>query len=94
MELVDAIEVLGLGDQQQLGVAARADEREALQQVPVGEVLARGRELALVAARACSPSSRRHAGSSFRNVYLTKCRALICADYRSRGAHAATALGG
>ena len=48
MELVDALEVLGLGDQQQLGVAARADEREALQQVPVGEVLAGGDELALV----------------------------------------------
>ncbi len=48
MELVDAVEVLRLGDQQQLGVAARAHQREALQQVPVGEVLARGRELALV----------------------------------------------
>ena len=45
---MDAVEVLRLGDQQQLGVAARADEREALQQVPVGEVLAGGHELALV----------------------------------------------
>ena len=49
MELVDALEVLGLGDQQQLGVAARADEREGLQQVAVGEVLAGRHELALVA---------------------------------------------
>jgi hypothetical protein len=48
VELVDAVEVLGLGDQQQLGVAARAEEREGLQQVPVGEVLAGGQELALV----------------------------------------------
>ena len=48
VELVDAIEVLGLGEQHQLGVAARADQREALQQVAVGEVLAGGDELALV----------------------------------------------
>ena len=41
----------------------------------------------LCCARA-SPSSRRHAGSSFRNVYLTKCRALIVPDYRSAGPHA------
>ena len=73
MELVDAVEVLGLGDQQQLGVAARADQREGLQQVAVGEVLAGGQELALVL-RALPPLSRRHAGSSLRNVYLTKWR--------------------
>ena len=48
MQLVDPVEVLRLGDQQQLGVAARAHERERLQQVPVGEVLAGGVELALV----------------------------------------------
>ena len=48
VELVDPLEVLGLGDQQQLGVAARADEREGLQQVAVGEVLAGRHELALV----------------------------------------------
>ena len=48
MKLVDAIEVLRLGDQQQLRVPAGAHEREGLQQVPVGEVLARGQELALV----------------------------------------------
>ena len=48
VELVDAVEVLGLGEQHQLGVAARADEREALQHVPVGEVLAGGHQLALV----------------------------------------------
>ncbi len=48
VELVDAVEVLGLGEQHQLGVAARADERERLQQVPVGEVLAGGHQLALV----------------------------------------------
>ena len=74
MELVDALEVLGLGEQQQLGVAARADQREALQQVPVGEVLAGGDELALVLL-ALPASRRRQAGSSFRNVYLTKWRA-------------------
>ena len=49
---MDAIEVLGLGDQQQLGVAARADQRERLQQVPVGEVLTGCQELALVLAAA------------------------------------------
>ena len=61
MELVDAVEVLGLRDQQQLGVPARAHEREALQQMPVGEVLARGRELALVlrAALGLEPPPRR-----------------------------------
>ena len=48
MELVDAVEVLGLGDQQQLGVAARPDEREGLQEMAVGEVVARRHELELV----------------------------------------------
>ena len=44
----------------------------ALQQVAVGEVLACGHELALVLARGARASSRRQAGSTFRNVYLTK----------------------
>jgi hypothetical protein len=48
VQLVDAVEVLGLGEKQQLGVAARADQREGLQQVPLGEVLAGGEELELV----------------------------------------------
>ena len=60
--------------QHQVGVAARADEREGLQQVVGREVLAGGEELALVAPRARSASSRRQAGSTFRNVYLTKWR--------------------
>ncbi len=45
---MDAVEVLGLRQQHQLGVAARADQRERLQQVTVGEVLAGGDQLALV----------------------------------------------
>ena len=48
MELVDAVEVLGLREQHQVGVAARADEAERPQQVVLGEVLAGGGELALV----------------------------------------------
>ncbi len=48
MQLVDAVEVLRLGDEQQLGVAARADQREGLQQVALGEVFAGGEELELV----------------------------------------------
>jgi hypothetical protein len=48
VELVDPVEVLRLGEQHQLGVAARADEREALQQVAVREILASRHELALV----------------------------------------------
>src|ERR1039458_1844540 len=48
VQLVDAIEVLRLGDQQQLRVAARTYQREGLQQMAVGEVLAGGVELALV----------------------------------------------
>ena len=48
VELVDAVEVLCLGDQQELGVSARTHERERLEQMAVGEVLARGHELALV----------------------------------------------
>ena len=71
MELVDALEVLGLGEQHQLGVATGAHKREGLQQVPVCEVLARRHQLALVLCPRSS-SSRRQAGSSFRNVYLTK----------------------
>ena len=50
VELVDALEVLGLRQQHQLGVPTRAHEREGLQQVPLGEVLARGHQLALVQA--------------------------------------------
>ena len=48
MELVDAVEVLGLGDEHEVGVAAGADEREALEQMVGAEVLAGGEELALV----------------------------------------------
>ncbi len=48
VELVDAIEVLGLHDQHQLGVRARTYEREALQQVVGPEVVAGGQELLLV----------------------------------------------
>ena len=49
MELVDAIEVLGLGDEHDLGVAAGAHEAEGLQQMVGAEVLAGGEELLLVA---------------------------------------------
>ena len=49
VELVDAIEVLGLGDEHDLGVAAGAHEAEGLQQVIGPEVLAGGEELLLVA---------------------------------------------
>ena len=48
VELVDALEVLRLREQHEVRVAARADRREGAQQVPVREVRARGRELALV----------------------------------------------
>ena len=49
MELVDAVEVLGLGDEHQVGVAARADEaRSACSRWSAREVLAGGEELALV----------------------------------------------
>ena len=48
MELVDPVEVLGLAEQQQVRVPARADQREGPQQMAVGEVLAGSRELALV----------------------------------------------
>ena len=48
VELVDAVEVLGLGEQHQVGVAAGADERERCSRWSVGEVLAGGEELALV----------------------------------------------
>jgi hypothetical protein len=48
VELVNPLEVLGLAEQHHLGVAARADQGERTQQVPVGEVLAGGDELALV----------------------------------------------
>ena len=50
MELVDALEVRRLGEQHQVGVAARADGRERPQQALGGEVLAGGEELALVGA--------------------------------------------
>jgi hypothetical protein len=73
VELVDALQVLGLGDEQQLGVPTGADQRERLQQVPVSEVLAGRRELELVGFALAS--SRRQAGSTFRNVYLTNSRA-------------------
>jgi hypothetical protein len=48
MELVDALEVLRLAEQHQVGVTAGPDEAERPQQVAVGEVLAGRRELALV----------------------------------------------
>jgi hypothetical protein len=47
MELVDAIEVLGLAEQHQVRVAPGPDEGEGPQQVAVGEVLAGDEELAL-----------------------------------------------
>ena len=46
---MDAIEVLGLGHEHEIGVAAGADQAERLQQMIGREVLARGEELALVA---------------------------------------------
>ena len=48
MELVDPLQVLGLAEQQQVSVAAGADEREGSEQVAVGEILAGGGEFALV----------------------------------------------
>ena len=48
VELVDPLEVLGLAEDHQVGVAAGPDERERAQQVAVGEVLAGRDELALV----------------------------------------------
>ena len=77
VELVDAVEVLRLRHEQQLRVAARTHEREALQQVPVGEVLARGRELALVRV-ALLPLPAPPGRIELRNVYLTKRRGLTC----------------
>ena len=71
-------------EQQQVGVAARADEREGLQQVVGGEVLAGGEELALVGRPRASASSRRQAGSTFRNVYLTKWRSGMAGILRWR----------
>ena len=56
VELVDALEVRRLGEQHQVGVPARADERERAQQALGREVLAGGEELALVGARARSSS--------------------------------------
>jgi hypothetical protein len=49
VELVDALEVRGLRQQHQVGVAARADQRERPQQALAREVFAGGQELALVA---------------------------------------------
>jgi hypothetical protein len=48
VELVDPLQVRRLGEQHQVGVAARADGRERPQQPLGGEVLAGGEELALV----------------------------------------------
>ena len=48
MELVDALEVRGLREQHQVGVAAGADRGERPQQALGREVLAGGGELALV----------------------------------------------
>ena len=48
MELVDALEVRGLTEQQQVGVTSRTHQRESAQQALGGEVLAGGDDLALV----------------------------------------------
>ena len=48
MELVDPLEILGLAENHQVRVAPGPDQREGSQQVAVGEVGARGDELALV----------------------------------------------
>ena len=48
MELVDPLEVLGLGEDHHVGVAAGADQREGAQQMILAEVLTGGDELALV----------------------------------------------
>jgi hypothetical protein len=52
VEFVDPLEVLGLTQQHQVGIAARADERERSKQVSVGEILTRRDELALVSGAA------------------------------------------
>ena len=48
VQLVDPLEVLGLGDEQHVGVPAGADGRERLQEMVLAEVLAGGEHLALV----------------------------------------------
>ena len=92
MELVDVGQPGAGGPEHQVGVAARADQREGAQEAIRGEVLAGGRELALVRSRSAA-GSRRQAGSTFRNVNLTKLRfmartsiyaALIAGLWRSR----------
>ena len=72
VELVDAVEVLGLGDEHEVGVAAGADEREALQEMVGAEVLARRRGTRACPRARWAASWRRQAGSTCRNVYLTK----------------------
>jgi hypothetical protein len=48
MKFVDSIEVLGLRQDHEVGVAARPDERKRPQQVTFRKVLAGGDELPLV----------------------------------------------
>ena len=48
MELVNPLQVLGLAEQHQVGIAARAHQREGPQQVTVGEILAGCGEFPLV----------------------------------------------
>ena len=74
VEGVDVLEDRALAEQQQVGVAARADGRVRAQRAVLGEVLAGGQELALVAAPAPRRSRRRQAGSSLKNVNLTNVR--------------------
>ena len=85
VKLVDALQVLRLGHQQQLGVAARAHQREGLQQMPVCEVLARGQELALVllAGRIVAPPPRR---VELQERVLDEVARAHEGDYRSRDA--------
>ena len=70
---MDPLEVLGLAEQHQVGVAARADQREGAQQVASAKSSQAAMNSRLSLAPASS-SSRRQAGSTFRNVYLTKWR--------------------
>jgi hypothetical protein len=48
VKLVNPIQILGLTEQQQVGIATRADERERAQQMAVGEILAGSDEFPLV----------------------------------------------
>ena len=59
--------------EQQVGIAPRADQRERAQETIGAEVLTGGQELAFVLLT-LGGGSRRHAGSTFRNVNFTKLR--------------------